>query len=831
MFNNELWQKPAGGAGGNFYTYQIANSFRWDSGYLKRTPGSAGNRQTWTFSCWIKQSGTITNSQGDMAILNAGTSGHQSSRFRIYYYEQKLRSSSADANYNVSSGVYRDPSAWQHIVWKLTGGTSYQYVNGVEVSTSGVSGDVAINNNVEHVLGIYGDYGTGTRLKGYMAEVVFIDGTALNPTSFASEKNGVWIPDDVSGLTFGSQGYYLNFADASAPGNDVSGNNNDWTNVSLSTHDQMLDTPTFNSNSNGGNFCTWNILSRTNPSLSYGASTFSEGNLAFAGATGGTASTGSTFSMQSGKWYAEIMQSGGPNGGWPGIGVIYTDKMGTAQGTSNIQPQNGFTAFIAMTDGNLYKFDASSGASYGSAFGNGDICNIAVDIDAGKIWWGKNGTYFASGNPATGANPGDTFTAGTTLSLWVAGYNGSGTSILNAGQDGTFAGAKTAQGNSDDTGYGNFYYDPPTAFLALCSGNLPTADEIDPAQTDDNYPQKLFSPTLYTGNGSASARNIDTGVASDWVWIKNRGAGSTDNMLYDSSRGVGKYLRSNKDVAEDTSGTSLSAFNSNGFQLSDNGSYLNAGSNTYVAWNWRANGGTTAANSVGGTSSVTQVDPSKALSIVTYTGISGSSGSSTVGHGMGVVPQLIFHKARNASGGWWTQFASGTNANYFLELNDTRAQTHLAAGTYGAMSRPTTSVFSINGVDGVGGESRNYVAYCFANIEGYCKVGSFVGNGNTDGPFIYTGFRPSIVIRKRFDGLGSWIVKDDARNPNNDGSIEVLTWNSDGAENAQGETSDGVDFLSNGFKLKATNNGSNGNGLDYFYLALSFNPFKYSTAF
>ena len=181
MFNNELWQKPAGGAGGNFYTYQIANSFRWDSGYLKRTPGSAGNRQTWTFSCWIKQSGTITNSPGD----------------------------------------------------------------------------VAINNNVEHVLGIYGGYETATRFKGYMAEVVFIDGTALDPTSFASEKNGVWIPDDVSGLTFGSQGYYLNFADASAPGNDVSGNNNDWTNVSLSTHDQMLDTPTFNSDSNGGNFATY----------------------------------------------------------------------------------------------------------------------------------------------------------------------------------------------------------------------------------------------------------------------------------------------------------------------------------------------------------------------------------------------------------------------------------------------------------------------------------------------------------------------------------------------------------------------------------------------
>ena len=152
MFSSELWNKPAGGGGGGgFYSHQISKSFRWDSGYLKRTPGSAGNRQIWTFSCWMKQSGTITNSQGDMAILNAGSSGNQDTRFRMYFNEQKLRSSSNEANYNVSPGLYRDPSAWMHIVWKLTGGISYQYVNGVLITNESVSGNVAINNNVEHL--------------------------------------------------------------------------------------------------------------------------------------------------------------------------------------------------------------------------------------------------------------------------------------------------------------------------------------------------------------------------------------------------------------------------------------------------------------------------------------------------------------------------------------------------------------------------------------------------------------------------------------------------------------------------------------------------------
>ena len=220
MFNNELWNKPAGGGGGSdFYTYQIAQSFRWTNGaaYLNRTPSAAGNRQTWTFSCWLKASGVNVNSQGDVQILGAGSSGNQDTRFRMYFYNSQLYSSSNEVNYNTSPGVYRDPSAWYHVVWKLTGGTSYQYVNGTLASSVSVSGNVAINNNVEHVLGIAGNYSTTNKFKGYFAEVVFIDGTALDPTSFAESKNGVWIPKDPSTLTFGSQGYHLDFADESTP--------------------------------------------------------------------------------------------------------------------------------------------------------------------------------------------------------------------------------------------------------------------------------------------------------------------------------------------------------------------------------------------------------------------------------------------------------------------------------------------------------------------------------------------------------------------------------------------------------------------------------------
>ena len=827
----------AGGGGSTIYDYQIAKSFRWDSGYLKWTPGSAGNRQTWTFSCWIKQSGTLANYQGEMALLNAGTSGNQSTRFRMYYYEQQLRSSSADANYNVSSGVYRDPSAWQHIVWKLSGGTSYQYVNGVEVSTSSVSGDVAINNNVEHVLGVYGGYETATRFKGYMAEVVFIDGTALDPTSFASEKNGVWIPDDVSGLTFGSQGYYLDFADASAPGNDVSGNNNDWTNVSLATHDQMLDTPTFNSSSNGGNFATWNFLSRTNPSLSYGATTFSEGDLAFAGATGGTASTGSTFSMQSGKWYAEIMQSGSPAGGWPGLGLIYTNKMGTAQGTSNIQPQNGFTSYIELVSGNLYKFDASSGASYGSAFGNGDICNIAVDIDAGKIWWGKNGSWFASGNPATGANAGDTFTAGTTLSLWVAGYNGNGTSILNAGQDGTFAGAKTAQGNSDNTGYGNFYYTPKTiasGFLAMCSGNLPVAAEVDPAQTEDNFPQKLFSPKIWTGDGnSGRSITIDMAKKPSLSIIRQRNSGNNWNVWtqgynngdYDS---FGEFNTSAWYANQGVSGPYTAAPTESALTLTGYGQ-VNASGQTYVNYKWVANGGTTSTNTTGSIDTTVEVDPSGGFSVVTWTG---TGGSVTLGHGLNAAPSMLICKPFTSGAALmdWTVFHKNMGTAGAFPADNSRMYLN-SNGTYSVGSNlfvpsgNTSSVFEVN--SNINPSSKDMVAFCFTNVEGYIAANNYTGNGGDDGTFIYMGFKPAWFMIKDTGNANNWIVYDSARETFN---VMDKYLNPDTAGVEESGDLAKIDFLSNGVKMRTDHVAFNGSGRNYIYLAFAHNPFKYSLA-
>jgi len=829
VFQNNLMGAAAAAAsagGADFYDYQIQHSARFirtgdnANTYLKRTPGSAGNRKTYTLSLWVKRTQISFLETFASAQVTSTTNYVDGYKFGTAQYTDSALSLASQGTISgslITSSSYRDTSAWMHIVIRVdstqaTASNRFRlYVNGEQVTAFGTETYIAEDyeggfcSTREHAIGWGTGANNGQGFSGYMAEVILADGTSYAPTQFGETKNGVWIPKDPDGTSFGTTGFHLDFASSSDLGNDISGNNNDFTNVGMSTHDQMLDTPTFNSSSNGGNFATLGPLWKTENI------TFAEGNLAWSGSANERGMMSNWAIPIGTKAYFEYYASA-----WAG-GTADTQVIGINQPIADLigGDRGGKQTGYAYQSGNGYKQVLTSSSSYGYSWTTGDVIGVAVDRVNHTINFYANSAWQG------------TFAISSTMELFPFIGNGGGTNVaagyINFGQDGTFAGTKTAGGNSDDTGYGNFFYDVPAGFLAMCSGNLPVADAIDPAQTDDNFPQKLFDAKTYTGDGGTNAIT-GLGFQPDWVWIKERG-GANNHMLFDSNRGTSKYMSSNTSGDEGTDSATMNTFGSDGFTVGSDGK-VNASSDTYVAWNWRANGGTTAANSVGGTSSVTQVDPSKALSIVTYTGISGSSGSSTVGHGMGVVPQLIFHKARNATGGWWTQFAFSTNANYFLELNGTRAQTELAAGTYGAMSRPTTSVFSINGVDGVGGESRNYVAYCFANIEGYCKVGSYVGNGSTDGAFVYTGFKPAWVMTKMTDGSAEWTIFDTKRDPHNL-SERILQADLSDAERTD---LDEIDILSNGFKGRYNGGRTNQNGKNYIYLAMAHNPFKYATA-
>ena len=835
VFQNNLMGAAAAAAsagGGGFYTHQIANSLRNSAaqdGNLTFTAGTPTSSTTFTMSYWVKRYNT-SGGGSDNLVFTTGTGGgtylfwgFQATDFNL----QPAGGNWAGGSMN-SDAMYRDTSAWYHQVLTFDSTNSTQadrlkvYVNGERITswssesvTSAIGASEAFSFiNEDGVVQAFGGLsGKGHGTVGadlQLAEIVFNDGQAYGPDSYGETKNGVWIPKDPSGLTFGNNGYWLNFASSGDLGNDVSGNNNDFTVANIAAHDQMLDSPTFGSEGSA-NFPAFSPLYYTQ------STNITEGNLDFV-STGNIEGGLTNAVIPAGEatvYYFEwcVTVSGGGHEVYIGVNGLNIDMSGSSERGGRDEAT--CWGFLTQPSGYQYvqagSFDGRSEVSL--TISTGDVVGMVIDRANTTIKW-----YINNSLKVTSTN----LIATGDLAVW-SGKGGGTTNvggILNAGQDSSFAGQKTAGGNADSNGFGDFFYTPPTGTVGYCTGNLPVADEIDPAQTDDNYPQKLFSPILYTGNGST--QNITgVGFKPDLAWIKRRNA-TQSHRLADSTRGA-KTLYPDDSIDEDDMAIS---YTSDGFDWgSGTGVANNANANggTYAAWNWRANGGTTAANTVGGTDSVTQVDPSKALSIVTYTGFSGSSGSSTVGHGMGVVPQLIIHKARSASGGWWTQNASTTNANYFLELNDTRAQTELAAGTYGAMSRPTIAVFSINGVDGVGGESRTYIAYCFANIEGYCKVGSYEGNGNANGTFVNTGFRPAWIMTKSVDSTSDWQMFDDKRLGYNVDNNELQA-----NEAAAEATTDMIDILSNGFKLRIATDPNVAE--TYIYMAFAENPFKYATA-
>jgi hypothetical protein len=837
VFQNNLMGAAAAAAsagGADFYDHQIANSCRYQdsaNSHMYVSMGTATNVDKYTFSTWFKHC-DWTNGEGFVFSIGSGTLEnlryvYSSGAAQFYGYVGDNSSYTFRTN-----GAFRDPSAWYHLVFTYDSTQSTAadrlklYVNGVSQSFSDTGyTSMSQNQNSNSDQGsLYvnrqATWSSGTSNEAYFAETIFVDGTGYAASDFGETKNGVWIPKDPSELSFGNNGFYLKYESNSDLGNDSSGNNNDLTVGAISAHDQMLDSPTFNSDSNGGNYATWNPLNAG----SY--TTLAECNLKVTGSGSGPSNPSGTFAMTSGKWYWEMLVvdevSSYPYTGLTVLGNItngatdggdiwamrYDIGSGAVQANSTAANISGLGTITTVTTGVATATD-------------GDIISYYLDCDNRKAWIAKNGSIPNSGNPANGTNPqwAWTTTPNNPITFTAQIYNGDDT-ILNAGQDGTFAGEKTAQGNSDDTGYGNFYYDPPTGFLAMCSGNLPVADAIDPAQTDDDYPQKLFNTILYTGDGGSSTAITGVGFQPDWVWIKRYNASENHN-LYDSTRGVNKRIQSNRDVAETTEG--LPAFGSDGFTVDASGGINNVSSQSYVAWNWRANGGTTSTNSTGTVNATQQVDPSGGFSISTY---AGTGSSMTVGHGLSAEPKLTIVKDRDATVNWivYTKVIDGSLDYFFLN-------TDAAAGDSG-FTGPNSTIWNFDGASSYSNTSgRNYIMYNFTNVEGYCKVGKYIGNGaGSDGAFVYTGFRPAWVLVKKTT-QNSWRIQDNARDLYNP-TYHMLKPQSNAAEDAYTDGTDYNDFLSNGFKLARGGDtvNYNANGSTYVYLAMAHNPFKYATA-
>jgi hypothetical protein len=772
-----------------------------DSAYLNRTPASAGNRRKWTWSGWVKRSASA-----DQKIFCGGTGTGSTDYIQLFFgINDTLRVSNYVADLINTTSVYRDYSAWYHIVWvadtdNATAANRMQlYVNNTLVATANVTGDLGVNQTQQHSIG---SNNLGAYFGGYMTEINFINDQALTPSSFGetNAQTGVWQPKAYSG-SYGTNGFYLNFSDnsnttAATLGKDYSGNGNNWTpnNFSVTAgagNDSLVDSPTSYGTDTGvggtvrGNYETLNPLG-----INYENPTYSNGNLEGTATGGNWSGMQGTMGVATGKWYWEVTIGGSAN---MFIGIARTSTIFQTQ-----NPQNLSGVIVYYMAGGTKRIDGTE-TSYGAGCSVGDVIGVALDLDANTVTFYRN-------NSSQGA-------------ISIASSTLSGNTIIPLN-------AVAVAGTSSICNFGQrpFAYTAPSGFKALCTQNLPTPTIGATATT---LATQYFNPVIWTGNGASSRTITGVGFQPDLNWTKQR-SGAVWNELIDAVRGTGKTLYSNATNAEVTNDGAgyISAFTSDGFTATQGSSDIsgyNTNGATYVAWNWRASG-TTVSNTSGSITSTVSANTTSGFSVVTWTG-NGSDVS--VGHGLGVAPSMVIHKFRSAVSNW-SVYTSTTGAGKRLKLNSTDA-----VATDGSFpTTPTSTVFYING--GSNDNGVTMVAYCFAEVAGYSKFGSYTGNGSTNGPFVFCGFKPAFLMIKRTDASSNaWMMYDGTRNTSNL-TNKKLAANLSVEENNGADLGDdtfGIDFLSNGFKsVTQTGTNQNASGGTYIFMAFASTPFKYSLA-
>ena len=809
VINQNLLLTPEG--------YQISRSVRLRSSasaYFNRTPASTTNQKTLTWSGWVKR-GELGTIQVLFGTADSTGAGYNTSAFSFVASTNNLRFVTTN-NIGASllqfdtTAVFRDPSAWYHIVLYVDT-TQATNTNGIRIYVNGVNQagthaaytqntNTFYNSTIAQYIGRYSSISPAAYFDGYLTEVNFIDGQALTPSSFGQTNTitGVWQPIKYTG-TYGTNGFYLNFSDnsnntATTIGKDYSGNGNNWTpnNISVTagvTYDSMLDVPTlFADGGNGrGNYAVLNPLDVRSNS---GTGTLTNGNLSAAatGTTNGSGPTrGSTQYITSDNYYFEVTVLVTSGTSYSLIGVRQ-DGSGTygadycwlqVAGSTN-------SGIIVTAAGNVQ-------TSLGFVSAN-DVIGVAVE-SAGFVTFYRNNTVVGTRQ---------SFAASAGLQPFVEPRVGGGGANLAS-----FAA---------NFGQRPFAYTPPTGFVALNTQNLPTPTISNGA----NY----MAATTYTGNGTTqSITNTINGISfqPDFVWFKGRSA-ATGNGLYDSIRGVLKNLSSESTAAESTVAGTVTAFNSNGFSVG-NQAATNTNGATYIGWQWKA-GTTSSSNTNGSITSTVSVGATQGFSVVTFT--EPASGSYTFGHGLGVTPSMFIVKERNNVTNWvvWHNYWQSVDpipTKKGQYLNSTLAS--FTTGSDWLNSLSSTTIGITTGQVTSGGSTM--VAYCFSEVAGYSKFGSYTGNGSTDGPFVFCGFRPRWIMIKQSDAVRGWNIEDTSRSTYNS-MILNLDPGSSAAENSNAAWS--VDAVSNGFKIRTTDTSFNASSGTYIFAAFAENPFKNSLA-
>ena len=771
-----------------------------DDAYLSFTPSSTGNQKVWTWSGWVKRTklGVYTNlitcDHHDGEHNNGMVQLAISNSDQLYTY---FDTDGSNPYGNIHDAKLRDPSAWYHIVWKVDAANTEQsiWLNGVDYQTS--SGQNPPNyayamNKASHLMtmGASAWDGVTNHSDLYLAEVHYCDGQEYQASDFGETNadTGQWVPKTVSGLTYGTNGFYLNFSDKSGTtattlGKDSAGSNN-WTpnNLSVGTgaaSDSFVDAPT-------NNWCTLNPLDN-------GGNTLSQGNT-YATTSSGFDLIRSTFFLTSGKWYWEVTCT---NVGETFVGVSDNLELLTGRGAQTTAT----SCMVRTTDGDKY-INATESSYAGAAITDGETMMFALDMDNGKFWAGKSGTWFNSGDPVAGSNP-----ATSALTKAVS----PSASIYDSEAVWFNFGAGK-----------NFAHTPPTGFKTINSSNLPEAT-IKKASAH-------FKSKLYSGVGSSTLSVSGIGFEPDMVWLKIRGNtythGLFSKLMSTGCSSAYEYVEPQSQSVE-TDLWGAIRFDSDGWTGMCS-SYANlptfvhdfgANGENFISYNWKVP--TASNNTAGSIDSSVRANATAGISMVSWQG--DQTDGSTVGHGLGVAPEMIWCKNKTATGNSWSVYHHELfpthNDGYVFWLDKPNALED-DADIHGDTVTINSTLFSLGDSTMSNGSGNGMIAYCFVGVEGYSKIGTYIGTGaGGDNGFVYMGFKPQWILIKRTTSE-EWIITDAIRDPVNPVAKYFLITGSSEA------TGVAYDFVSNGVKFRG--NSQNESGATYMYYAIADQSFKYA---
>jgi len=839
------------------YIKQINRALKmgWSSSSSNLSKALTGSTSTYTFSMWIKKwQDKSTNSQA--TYLWGCTSGAGVFNETRDNFASDRRGTFNGYN-NPNRGTHSEADSfggdWQHIVCQVNSGTAKLYVNGIEDprfadTLDALSGTLRLGSwhNEDYIW------------HGVFAEVHFVDGQALTPSTFGVLYNDTWIPKEVTLTTsdYGTNGFHLDFEDGNNYGNDVSGNNNDLTANNLNDSDYMEhDSPTKDAmilQAYSGN-----VGKAYNKWGSYVYGYYNNG--------GNYSIAHGNWSVNSGKWYFECkhkIEAGAGNNsnvGW------FADDYGTVENLkTDIRLDNvtnsPFVGLYIDSYNDVYRYikpdGQTNGSNVSSSFTNNTTWGCAVDFDAGKMWWSADGTWL-DGDPAAGTGAPIEFDAQTSDGYHTTGNenkNRKWTPIVQATASsdninrsrieiyfGWVGSSKTTSTYTDGANSG-MKYAPPTGFKTLRKDNLPEVNTTFSPKHGTSV-ESHFDVVTYRGDGTAdNSKSISTTCQPDLVWIKDRENASMNwrvfSQVYKSGSDLVPWFTGTTTQATDLANNDSIQVSSNAFTLGDvstSGSGegrggINEINKDHIAVCWKL-GGAAVANPHGTISSTISVNTTTQISSVRYTGINATG---TIGHGLSGPPDFaIFSEISGGSNYniWvWSRHLSGTSggAGFWSGMNTTNSWYNNIT-TFNAGANNTTVGFTGTGIYG-NGSGEEFNVLFFRQVEGFSSIGFYHGNGlNTNPPEVKTGFRPKVILVKSVEGTGNWVIHTDQQDFNYNERPLFLNLSNQEAD----ETSRGIIFLSDGFRINnlgSPNADLNTDNIKYIYMAFAAHPTKYSVS-